>query len=144
MSYFYAFNGIFFVWTIMALLYFIYNTLNVSCSGSISSLYLVQHFFIAWTCSYGFEALVPLVCIYSGREAKHYMTSYVFLALATIFKLAVLGSLIVGAWATHRALLHPLNLQTDHSSDKLPGNSLPADRYGVDSPDQGSQPLDPD
>lgn len=98
MSYFYAFNGIFLVWAIMALLYFICNTLNVSCSGSTFSLYLVQHYFIAWTCSYGFEALVPLVCIYSGKEAKHYMTSYIFLTLATIFKLAVLGSLMVGAW----------------------------------------------
>jgi len=62
------------------------------------SLHSVQQYFTAWTVSYGFEIIVSIVCIVAARQSKNYTFAYMCLVLAFVYKVGVIGSLLIGAW----------------------------------------------
>jgi mRNA-degrading endonuclease YafQ of YafQ-DinJ toxin-antitoxin module len=58
----------------------------------------VSTYLIVWTCSYAVEALAPTAAIVAVRMSKNYTLAYCCIVAAIIYKLVVIGSLLLGAW----------------------------------------------
>lgn len=60
--------------------------------------YLVTALFIAWTCSYAFEMMVPIASLLVVRYGKYYRGAYGYIVVMVLYKIGVVISVLTVSW----------------------------------------------
>ena len=54
--------------------------------------------FVSWTCSYGFELLVPVASLLIVHFSKYYRVGYGFITLIALYKVGIVITVLAVAW----------------------------------------------
>lgn len=67
--------------------------------------------FIAWTCSYAFETLVPIASLLVVRHGKYYRGAYGYIVVMTLYKIGVVISVLAVTWRHVGLCYIPYNMR---------------------------------